>query len=99
LYNLALGELGLMPDEFWKLTSAELNAKMRGYVIARDMESANHRNLFTLMANLHRKKNAAAKEPKDLWPLDIDFVDAPSMDERLAFYKNIGKIGKDGNTK
>jgi len=93
---MALGELQLKPDEFWTMTTGELMAVLRGFVMRRDMESANHRNLFTLMANLHRKKGSAAKEPKDLWPLDIDIIDPISMDERLRIYKNIGKIGKNG---
>jgi hypothetical protein len=93
---MALGELQLKPDEFWTMTTGELMAVLRGFIMRRDIDSANHRNLFTLMANLHRKKGAPAKEPKDLWPLDIDIVDPISMDERLKFYKNIGKIGKNG---
>lgn len=79
-----------MPEDFWAMTSGELGAKIRGYVVRRDLESANHRNLFTLMANIHRRKNAAAKEPKDLWPLDIDFSESMSMDDRLELYKKIG---------
>ena len=93
---MALGELHIKPDDFWKLTNGELSAIIRGFVVRRDLESSNHRNLFTLMANINRKKNSAAKEPKDLWPLDIDFLDTVSMDERLEYYKNIGKIKDNG---
>lgn len=96
MYNLALGELNLSPDDFWRLTSGELSAKMRGFVVRRDLESSNHRNLFTLMANIHRKKNSAPKEPKDIWPLDIDYSAAMNMDDRLEFYKQIGKNRKHG---
>ena len=91
---MAIGEIGLSPDEFWKLTSGELSAKIRGLIINRNLESSNHRNLFTLTANLNRKKGAAAKEPKDIWYLDIDHDDVMDMDSRLNFYKNIGKHGK-----
>jgi len=94
LYNLALGELGLGVDEFWRLTSGELSAKIRGFVVLRDLASANHRNLFTLMANINRKKGVAAEKPKDLWPLDIDCVETMDMDDRLEFYKKIGKNKK-----
>jgi hypothetical protein len=96
---MALGELQIKPDDFWKLTNGELSAIIRGFVVRRDLESANHRNLFTLTANLNRNKGAAAKEPKDLWPLDIDYLDAVSLDERLEYYKNIGKIRDNGKAK
>jgi hypothetical protein len=91
---MALGELQLKPEEFWKLTNGELMAMVRGFIVHRDLESANHRNIYTLLANVNRRKNSAAKEPKDLWPLDIDHKETMSMDERLEFYKNIGKNRK-----
>jgi len=90
MYNFGIGELGLMPDEFFALTSAEFSAKIRGYVINRDLDSANHRNLFTLTANLNRKKGASAKSPEELWGLAIDEENKVSIDERLEFYKKIG---------
>jgi len=91
---MSLGELQIIPNDFWMLTNGELSAIIRGFVVKRDLESANHRNLYALMANINRKKNSAAKEPKDLWPLDIDVTDSMGMDDRLEFYKNVGKNGK-----
>jgi hypothetical protein len=91
---MALGELQINPDDFWKLTNGELSAIIRGFVVRRDSDSSNHRNLFTLMRNRYRKKGSAAKEPKDIWPLDIDYVETMSMGDRLEFYKRIGKNKK-----
>lgn len=87
---MALGELQLKPEEFWCLTNGELSAMIRGYVVSRDIESSNHRPLFTLMSNLHRRKGASPKQPKDIWPLDIDYDNEMTMDDRLELYKKIG---------
>jgi hypothetical protein len=89
---MALGELQLMPDEFWRLTNGELMAKIRGFVVLRDLASANHRNLYTLMANLHREERTAAKKPSELWPLDID-SQGMSMDEKQELYSKVANNG------
>jgi hypothetical protein len=94
LYNLALGELKLMPDEFWKLTNGELMAKIRGFVVRRDLRSSDHRNLFTLMANINREKGKTAKQPKEAWPLDIDYQDSMDHGTRLELYRKILQHGK-----
>lgn len=93
---MALGELQLKPGEFWKLTNGELMAMIRGFVVRRDIESANHRNVFTLLANINRRKGTSAKQPKDLWPLNIDSDsnDNRSLDEKLEWYKKIGENRK-----
>jgi hypothetical protein len=93
---MALGELQLKPSEFWELTGGELMAMIRGFIVRRDLRSADHRNLFTLFLNANRRKNSASKKPEDVWPLDIDHKEQlfESMDDRLKFYKNIGKNRK-----
>ena len=89
---MGLGELGLMPDEFWSMTSAELTAKIRGYVILRDTEASNIRNLYTLLLNVNRQRNSSPKKPQEVWPLDIDDeLNAMSIDDRLEWYKKVGK--------
>lgn len=84
---MALGELQLNPDEFWRLTNGELMAKIRGFVVLRDLASVNHRNLYTLMANLHRDKGTGAKKPSEVWPLDIDSQGMSMKDKQELFSK------------
>ena len=80
-----------MPDEFWTLTGGELSAKIRGFIVRRDIESSNHRNTFALLRNINRRKGEGAKSPQELWPLDIDYNDAIDIEERLDWYKKVGK--------
>ena len=87
---MALGELGLMPNEFWTLTNGELSAKFRGFSVNRDLRSSDHRNVFGLLHNVNAAKKDQ-KKPYDLWPLDIDEIDRMDIDERLELY---GKIIK-----
>lgn len=93
---MALGELQLKPDEFWRLTSGELMAIIRGFVVRRDMESANHRNLYTVFCNANRVRNTAAKKAKDLWPLDIDYDSDKemSMEEKQKLFSKIANNGE-----
>jgi len=84
---MALGELQLMPDDFWRLTDGELMAKIRGFVVLRDLDSANHRNLYTLMVNVHREKGTGAKKPSEVWPLDIDEQGMSMKDKQELFSK------------
>jgi hypothetical protein len=93
---MAIGELQIDPEKFWRLTNGELSGIIRGFAVRRDLVSSDHRNIVTLTANLNRKRGHAAKEPKDVWPLDIDYIDVVSIEDRLEYYKNIGKIGKNG---
>ena len=90
---MALGELELKPDEFWTLTNGELMAMIRGFVVRRDLRSADHRNLFTLMLNLNRGKNTAAKKPKDVWALDIDYEETMSIEEKQKLFSKIANNG------
>lgn len=87
---MAIGELQIKPDEFWRLTNGELMAILGGYVIRRDKESANHRNLYTLFWNANKDKNTALKMPKDLWPLDIDYDGSEmSAEEKQILFSKI----------
>jgi hypothetical protein len=91
---MALGELQLKPNEFWTLTNGEIMAMIRGFVVRRDLESANHRNLYTLTLNMNRKKNSSAKKPHEVWELDIDSGVVMDFDERLELYKKIAANSK-----
>ena len=91
---MALGEIQLKPDEFWVLTNGELMAMIRGYVVRRDLDSSNHRSLFTLMRNVHKGKGESTIKPQDAWPLDIDVEFTMGIDERIEFYKKIAKNSK-----
>jgi hypothetical protein len=91
---MAIGELQLSPEEFWKLTDGELSAKVYGHLVNRDLRSADFRNLFTLSINQNRKKNAPAKNPQDVWRLNMIDGAAIDIDERLDMYKKFGKNWK-----
>jgi hypothetical protein len=67
-------------------------AKIRGYVVLRDSESANHRLLYTLMANVYREEKTAAKKPSELWPLDID-PEGMSMKEKQKLFSKVANNG------
>ena len=64
-----IGECGVKPDEFWKLTEAETMAIATGKTFLQNYESANFRNVFYAMIRLWSKEKKPAEK---LWPLDID---------------------------
>lgn len=90
---MALGELQLKPNEFWTLTNGELVAMVRGFVVLRDIESANHRNLFALMHNINRGQNDSAKTASELWPLSIDTNDKMSMKDKQKLFSKVANNG------
>ena len=75
---MALGELNVKPVEFWTLTSGELFALIRGYVIRNDIESSNHRRLLTLTYNVNRGRNPAKTE-QEIWKLALDMESKKPM--------------------
>jgi hypothetical protein len=90
---MALGELQLLPETFWTLTNGELMAMIRGFVVRRDLNSANHRNLYALMHNINRGKGTSAKTPQELWKLDIDYTNVMDIDEKLKLFEKIANNG------
>jgi len=72
------------------LTSGEINARARGYLIRNDLQSANFRNLFTLQYNSTQKQQKTAQR---LWPLSIDDIDKPTSNMTMEeIYERNRKI-------
>ena len=88
-----VGECGIEPTEFWKLTPAETTVIIQGKSIQRSYESANFRMLYTLYYNSKRRKNDPIKKPEQLWGLLIDDLDKNKKgyltDEELELRRKI----------
>ena len=67
-------------NDYFSLTPAETKAKVRGYVVNRDIMSSNFRALYYLSFNQWAKTPMSAQE---LWPLSIDAETSPD-DENLT---------------
>ena len=56
-------------SEYFDLTPAETQAKVKGYIYNRDVLASNFRALFTLGYNQYAAKGKN-KTAKELWPID-----------------------------
>ena len=92
---MLIGEVGISPDEFWKLTEGETIAKVRGYYFRKDYETDNFRSLYTLTHNLNVKKGHQ-KTKTQLWPLMIDQREIKTLTHEQIVERNrrIREAGK-----
>ena len=68
----ALGELRLLPDQFWRLTPYEFDAMRRGHD-RRTVHAWQHtRWIGALLVNINRGENDPAVSPEELLPLPGD---------------------------
>lgn len=71
MYFFCIGEIGLSPAEYWKLTEGETVAKINGYFLQLARRSADFRALYSLTYNINAKKGQS-KRPEQLWRLVTD---------------------------
>jgi hypothetical protein len=71
MYFFCIGEIGLSPAEFWKLTEGETIAKITGHHFRNARRSADFRALYSLTYNMNAKRGQQ-KKPHQLWNLIID---------------------------
>lgn len=83
-----IGECGVKPDEYWKLTDAETSAIITGHQRINCETAANFRNLYSLTYNLNAKKGKQ-KSSEQLWPLPTDEKNRKDMQKRIDLYKKI----------
>jgi hypothetical protein len=93
VYGYVIGECGVKPSDYWKMTEAETMALIVGHQTLMCESAANIRNLYTLTYNMNAKKGRQ-KNAKQLWPLPIDFVEKRPIEERLKIYEKILKNSK-----
>mgnify|MGYP001773612543 CR=1 FL=1 len=91
LYAHLIGECGVSPNDYWKLTDAEVSAIATGYQIRRSEEAANFRNVYHLLYSVNSKRKKTAKQ---LWPLPTDNIrtDGKSkltFEQRMSLYEKI----------
>lgn len=92
--EVALVDLGLMPDDFWNLTFVEFNLLCKGHFRKQDIAWTHTRFLAHIPVNIHRKPNSPYIQPQDLLPLAIDPKPepqiAPSVEHIEALEKKFG---------
>lgn len=87
LYYVLVGEIGLSPAEFWRLTEGETAAKLRGWHFAKAYEADNFRALYTLTYNVNAKKGHQ-KQKEQLWKLIIDTKEGPELSHEEIVERN-----------
>ena len=68
---MMIGEVGVLPDAYFKLTRGETIAKANGMHINREYEALNARRIYSILYNVNVKKGKGKRE-NELWPLLID---------------------------
>lgn len=93
LYYFCIGEIGMSPNEFWRLTEGETQAKIRGWHYQRAYDADNFRSLYTLLYNINVKKGHQ-RTKEQIWGLIIDRKDRPELthDEIVERNQRIRKI-------
>ena len=82
-----IGECGVKPSDYWRLTEAETSAIIVGHQNTLVEEAANFRNLYHLIYSVNSKKK---KTPQSLWPLPIDKKESTiDIEDRLKLYEKI----------
>ena len=70
--DLALGEVGLSKEEFYRSTWGDLWRKIYGYWIRQDREWDRTRTVVAAIVNKNRPKTRPYKKPERILPLAID---------------------------
>lgn len=102
-----MGELGLMPWEFKRMSVNEYSLYARGYFLRLDRNKEGLRNIYRLLWNInvgYADKIRSHLNLKEHWPLltdtkEADIIDAESMRERWERVMNKKKLQKDANAK
>ena len=68
----ALGEVGLLPDEFWSMTWGEVETACRGYEIRMARLRELDRFIASILYNANKKEGARGLSPEDIMPLITD---------------------------
>ena len=80
MYAYCIGQCGIKPDEYWRLTEAETIAIIAGHQRLKSYDSENYRNIYGAMV-----KHFGAKQPtKTLWPLPTDYDTIEANKEKLT---------------
>jgi hypothetical protein len=70
--SYCIGEVGLMPWEFWSMTFTEVNMACRGYETREARRKEVERITAGILANVYRGKGSPAIEMEKLYPLITD---------------------------
>ena len=70
--NYCIGEVGLLPDDFWRMTWTEVETACEGYQrrLARTLEL--QRFTAAVLINANRSKGSKMVRPEDIMPLITD---------------------------
>lgn len=72
MLDFALGELGLLPDDFWNLTWGDYIRIRDGFFKRNEINWLHTRYLASIMVNINRDKKKRPVLPSDLVPLKLD---------------------------
>ena len=70
--NYCVGEVGLRPDEFWRMTFKEVEVACRGYELRTARALELQRFTAAILMNANRKKGTRHIRPEDIMPLATD---------------------------
>jgi len=83
MYSYAIGQCGIKPDEYWKLSEAETIGIIVGHQKLESYDAEKFRNIYDLMA----KHFGVKGNIKTMWPLPTDYeqqVTKEYIDKRNA---------------
>ena len=69
MYAYCIGQCGIKPDEYWKLTEAETIGIIAGHQRQESYDSERLRNIYGLLASRFGVKGSI----KSMWPLPTDY--------------------------
>ena len=95
MYAYVIGQCGISPEQYNKMTEAETMGIIAGHQIEKSEDAANFRNLFVAMVKLWGKEKRTAEQ---IWPLPTDAADKFGGDDkkRFSFYDKILENSKMG---
>lgn len=79
MLEVALVDLGMMPNDFWELTFVEFNLLCKGHFKKQDMAWKHTRFLAHIPVNIHRKPKSPYITPEELLPLGSDPKPKPTI--------------------
>jgi hypothetical protein len=90
LYAYCIGQCGIKPDEYWRLSEAETIGIIAGHQILESYDAEKFRNIYGVMIKYMGEKG----DVKKFWPLPTDGLGAVTkeyLDKRNADAIEIAK--------
>lgn len=84
MYAYSIGQCGIKPDEYWRLTEAETIGIIAGHQRLESYDAEKFRNVFDAII----KGNGAKGDVKTFWPLPTDYDGAKAVTKEYIENRN-----------